>query len=74
MTAAPPGTPPERLAELRAAYKQALEDPELHAEAERLGLPIKPAFGDDVGDLVAGALNQTPESVAMIRKAIDGTE
>ncbi len=73
VTAAPPGTPPARLEQLRAAYRQALEDPELHAEAERLGLPIKPAFGDDVSALVNAALNQTPESVAMIKTAIDGT-
>ncbi len=74
VTAAPPGTPPERLEELRAAYQKALKDPELLAEAERLGLPIKARYGDEVAALVAGALNQTPESVAMIRKAIDGTE
>lgn len=73
VTAAPPGTPPERLAELRAAYQKALENPELHAEAQRLGLPLDPAYGDAVAELVAGALDQTPESVAMIRKAIDGT-
>ncbi len=73
VTAAPPGTPLERLEELRAAYRQALADPGLHAEAAKLGLPLEPAFGDDVATLVADALNQTPESIAMIRKAIDGT-
>jgi tripartite-type tricarboxylate transporter receptor subunit TctC len=73
VTAAPPGTPPARLEQLRAAYRAALEDPGLHAEAERLGLPLDPAYGDDVRQLVVSALDQTPESVAMIRKAIDGT-
>jgi len=74
ITAAPPGTPPERLEALRAAYTAALEDPELRAEAKRLGLPIEPAYGDDVRRLVVGALDQTPETVAMIKKAIDGPQ
>jgi tripartite-type tricarboxylate transporter receptor subunit TctC len=73
ITAAPPGTPPDRLEALRAAYKSALEDPQLRAEATRLGLPIDPAYGEEVEQLVISALDQTPETVAMIRKAIDGT-
>jgi tripartite-type tricarboxylate transporter receptor subunit TctC len=73
VTAAPPGTPQDRLERLRAAYRAALEDPELQAEAERLGLPLDPAYGEDVGRLVINALDQTPESIAMIRMAIDGT-
>jgi tripartite-type tricarboxylate transporter receptor subunit TctC len=74
VTAAPPGTPPERLEELRAAYHTALDKPELRAEAERLGLPIEPAYGDDVRELVVNALDQSPESIAMIKQAIDGTQ
>jgi hypothetical protein len=74
ITAAPPGTPPARLEALRAAYKASLEDPQLRAEAARLGLPIDPAYGEEVEQLVIGALDQTPETVAMIKKAIDGTE
>lgn len=72
-TAAPPGTPPDRLEALRAAYKAALEDPELRTEANRLGLPMEPAYGEAVKQLVTSALDQSPETVAMIRKAIDGT-
>ena len=71
ITAAPPGTPPDRLDELRAAYKASLEDPDLLAEATRLGKPIDPAFGDDVSRLVIAALDQSPETIAMIKKAID---
>lgn len=70
VTAAPPGTPPERVAALRAAYKAALEDPELVAEAERLALPMDPAYGDEVERLVVNALEQTPDAVAMIKQAI----
>jgi tripartite-type tricarboxylate transporter receptor subunit TctC len=74
ITAAPPGTPPDRLEELRAAYKASLEDPELLAEAAQLGKPIDPAFGDDVSQLVVAALDQSPETIAMIKKAIDGVQ
>ena len=74
VTAAPPGTPQDRLDALRVAYRASIEDPQLRAEAERLGLPIDPAYGDEVGQLVVNALDQTPETIAMIRKAIDGTQ
>ena len=74
ITAAPPGTPPDRLEELRAAYKASLEDPELLAEAKRLGKPIEPEFGEDVEQLVIAALDQSPETIAMIKKAIDGVQ
>ena len=72
ITAAPPGTPPERLEQVRAAYAAALQNPDLQAEAEKLGLPLDPAYGDAVGKLVANALDQTPETIAMIKTAIDG--
>ncbi len=73
-TAAPPGTPPERVAELRAAYKASLEDPELRKEADKMGRPIEPAFGEEVQLLIASALDQTPETIAMIKKAIGGVQ
>lgn len=70
ITAAPPGTPEARLAELRAAYRSALEDPELLEEARRKGRPIEPAYGDDVKKLVVAALDQTPETIQIIKKAL----
>ena len=69
LTAAPPGTSADRLAALREAYRLALQDPELHREAELLSLPIEPAFGDEVRDLVLTALDQTPESVELLKEA-----
>ena len=72
ITAAPPGTPPERLEEIRAAYRDALENPALQAEAQKLGLPLDPAYGEEVRALVVHALDQTPDTIAMIKTAIDG--
>src|SRR5215510_2165519 len=48
LTAGPPDIPPDRLAALRTAYRMALEDKELLAKTEKLGLPIDPAYGDTV--------------------------
>ena len=71
LTAAPPGVPADRLEELRAGYAAAISDPELLAEAERLGIPIDPAIGDEVAAMVNAALNQSPETVAIIAAALE---
>ncbi len=71
ITAAPPGIPEEQLNALREAYKAALEDPALLAEAAKKGRPIDPAYGDDVKQLVIAALDQTPETIQIIRKSLN---
>jgi len=71
ISAAPPNTPQEQLEALRAAYRSALEDPALLETASRMGRPIEPAYGDDVRQLVVGALNQTPESIQIITRALN---
>jgi tripartite-type tricarboxylate transporter receptor subunit TctC len=73
VSAAPPGTPGEQVELMRAAYKASLEDPQLLAEARKMGRPIQPAFGNDVKQLVVDALDQSPEVIAQIEKAINGT-
>lgn len=70
ITAAPPETPQDRVAALRSAYRQALEDPELLAEAKKMRRPIQPAFGEDVQKLVQSALDQSPEIVDIISSAM----
>lgn len=70
VSAAPPGTPPAQLADLRAAYRAALEDPDLRAEASRRGRPIEPAYGEDVHALVVAALDQTPEIVDIVARVL----
>jgi len=74
LTAGPPGIPPDRLGALRAAYRKALEDKELQAKAEKLERPIDPAIGDEVLDMVKAALNQRPESVALLKQALEQKE
>ncbi len=70
ISAAPPGTPEEVLNALRAAYKNALEDPALLMEAKKKPLPIDPAFGDDVEQLVVAALDQNPETIQIITRIL----
>jgi len=70
LTAAPPDIPADRLAALRAAYRMALEDKELIARTEKLGLPLQPAYGDTVLAMVKEALQQSPETIALLADAL----
>jgi len=71
ISAAPPGTSEARLSELRRAYRAALEDPALLAEASGRRLPIDPAYDEEVGRLVIDALDQTPETIRIITAALN---
>lgn len=70
LTAGPPSIPPDRLATLRTAFRMAMEDKELLAKTEKLGLPIEPAYGDTVLQMVREALKQSPETVALLADAL----
>lgn len=70
LTAGPPGIPADRLSALRAAYKAALEDPQLLADAKKLGRPIVPLFGETVREKVAAALHQSPKTEVLIAKVM----
>ena len=74
LTAGPPGIPADRLAALREAYKKSMEDKELQAKAEKLGLPVDPAYGDEVLDLVKKALDQKPEVIAVVKNALEAKD
>ena len=70
LTAGPPDIPHDRLAALRTAFRMAMEDKELLAKTDKLGLPIDPAYGDDVQQMVRHALNQSPETIALLADAL----
>ena len=48
----------------------AMEDKELLAKTEKLGLPIEPAYGDTVLRMVKEALHQSPETIALLADAL----
>jgi tripartite-type tricarboxylate transporter receptor subunit TctC len=70
LTAGPPDIPPDRLAALRTAFRMAMEDKELLAKTEKLGLPIEPAYGDTVLQMIKEALKQSPETVALLADSL----
>jgi tripartite-type tricarboxylate transporter receptor subunit TctC len=60
----PPGMALERTAELRKAFAQAMQDPELRAEVVKMtGEDLEPTSGEDMQKLIA-QLYATPEAVA----------
>jgi tripartite-type tricarboxylate transporter receptor subunit TctC len=65
--AAPPGVPAERVAALRKAFDETLQDKEFLAEAERLSLEIMPVSGERIQTLLADIYRTTsPEVTAKI--------
>ena len=70
LTAGPPGIPADRLAALRLAYEKALTDPGFIAKAKKAGRPIDPLFGEDVAKKIKAALQQSPQTVALVRNIL----
>jgi tripartite-type tricarboxylate transporter receptor subunit TctC len=70
LTAGPPDIPRDRLAALRTAFRMAMQDKELIARTEKLGLPLQPAYGDTVLTMVKQALNQSSETVTLLAEAL----
>jgi tripartite-type tricarboxylate transporter receptor subunit TctC len=67
----PPGEPAARVAELRAAYLQAVRDPGLLAEVARAHLDLDPLPGDKLQAVVQGAALAKPDLVSAIKKLAD---
>jgi tripartite-type tricarboxylate transporter receptor subunit TctC len=74
LTAGPPEIPADRLAVLRAAYKAAMDDPELQEQAAKGEKPVEPLYGEDVATRIRAALNQTPEMAAFIAEVTKPAE
>ena len=62
--AAPPGTPVERVAALRKAFDETLQDKEYLAEAERLNLEITPVSGERIQSLIGDVYRTTSPEVS----------
>jgi tripartite-type tricarboxylate transporter receptor subunit TctC len=69
LTAGPPGIPAAELAVLRQAHDKALADPELLAEAKKANIPIQAGNGTFVQGRIRDSLNQTPETIALLKAA-----
>jgi tripartite-type tricarboxylate transporter receptor subunit TctC len=65
---APPTTPADRVAILRAAYEKAAKDPELLAEAKKIRIDVTPARGEQLQATAKEVMTQPPEVIEQIKK------
>jgi len=68
--AAPPGTPPDRLAVLRNATQAAMKDADFLAEAAKLDIDIEPMGADETAATVDRLFATPPAAVARIEAAL----
>jgi tripartite-type tricarboxylate transporter receptor subunit TctC len=61
---APPGLPPERVAELRSAFAATLKDPGFLAEAASMQISLTPLLGEDLQAIIEKSFDYSPEIVA----------
>jgi tripartite-type tricarboxylate transporter receptor subunit TctC len=62
-----PEVPKDRIAILRRAMANVVNDPMIRAEADKRGAPIEPLAGEDIERLVNDAYALTPEQVQRVR-------
>jgi hypothetical protein len=65
-----PDTPPDRLEALRKAFMDAMSDPDLRAEAQRMKLEVDPLPGADVATTVSRMFETPADIVQATRLAI----
>jgi tripartite-type tricarboxylate transporter receptor subunit TctC len=68
---APPGTPPDRVALLRAAFTATMADPRFLAEAERMRAEISPVPAATLNALIAEAYAAPPARIARAREVLN---
>jgi tripartite-type tricarboxylate transporter receptor subunit TctC len=67
---APPDIPPERLALLRKAFQQAVDDPALRADAAQQRLAIDPIYGEEAQQIIDRLYAAPPEVVERMRRIV----
>lgn len=67
----PPEVPAERVAILRRAFAEALKDPEVLAEAEKLRIEIVAQSGDAVERVVKNAYGAPPAVIERLRRIVE---
>ena len=66
----PPGVPADRLEILRKAFRQAMEDPELIAEATAQKLALAPTWGAEAQQMIGKMYETKPADLERIRKIV----
>ena len=67
---APPETPTDRVASLRRAYDETMQDPQFLSEIEKSRSEFNPLPGEKLQKLVAAASDVSPAIVARIRQIL----
>jgi tripartite-type tricarboxylate transporter receptor subunit TctC len=71
---APPDIPADRASLLRAAFRQAIEDPELRADAQAQRLAIDPIYGEEAQLIIARLYGSPPDVVERTRRIVQLSE
>jgi len=66
---APPGVPPERVAELRRAFDATIKDEAFLADVKRTGLLVSPMSGQELQTIVQKQRELSPALIARARRA-----
>src|SRR5207237_8039018 len=69
----PPGAPPEKVAALRQAFHEAMNDPGFIADAKRANIEIEEISGDKVAQIVAHAYGMPPDVIKAAKEAMSLT-
>lgn len=70
--AAPPGTPPERLEFLRAAFAQAMQDPELLEIAQKTRRPLDYLSAEDMKRVIVDAVDMPDDIEPIFVRVVKG--
>ena len=65
-----PDIPAERVVALRKAFMEAMKDPDLLAEAQRIGLAVDPISGEDLQKLAADIFATPVPFVEKVKDAL----
>ena len=70
---APPGTPAERVAALRKAFHEAMNDPGLIAEAKKANIELEEITGEKIADILNRAYAMPPDVIKAANEAMSLT-
>lgn len=68
VVAGPPGIPAPRLKALRTSFKAATSDPDYVSQLKQAHRPHDPDVGESVETAIKDALNQPPETIALLKQ------
>ena len=69
----PPGTAPDKVAALRAAFHAAMTDPGLIAEAKKANIDLEEITGETIHTILARAYAMPPDVIAEAKSAMNLT-